>query len=428
VRSLPLGRPVEGRRTDASRFDGWSALFRILPEAADRPVAGVSSTAPPSTVGQNPVMPPDVETATAEILSIGNEILLGEIVDTNANFLAGELARLGIALRQVRELPDGRERIASAFGEVWAQAELAIATGGLGPTHDDLTREGLADALGEELTVDPGLEAALRRRMGGSMPEMNLRQASLVPSAVPLANPIGSAPGWWAERDGRVAVLMPGVPSEMRRMWADQVVPRLAERFALRPLHMRTVKTFGIGESMVAERLGSVLATVDPDAGVYARDDGVHVRFSTRGDASLLDSLVAQAVAALGDGVYGLDDETLPRLALSRLARAGVRTLATQESGTDAALLAILGAQPPSPGLAAFVGGSLLVRPQVSADALLSLSLGEQDGHGRSEVSVSLSGSIVSFEQREVRIHGSGPQRLRRAAFAALDVLRRELA
>jgi hypothetical protein len=191
---------------------------------------------------------------------------------------------------------------------------------------------------------------------------------------------------------------------------------------------MRTVKTYGIGESTVAHRLGSLLATVDPDAGVYARDDGVHVRFSTRGDASLLDSLVAQALAALGDGVYGLDDETLPHLALSRLARAGVRTLATQESGTDAALLSILGAQPSSPDLAAFVGGSLIVPPQASADAVLALSLAEQDGHGRSVVTVELSGRVASFAPREVRIHGSGPQRLRRAAFAALDVIRREFA
>jgi hypothetical protein len=142
----------------------------------------------------------------------------------------------------------------------------------------------------------------------------------------------------------------------------------------------------------------------------------------------LLDSLVAQALAALGDGVYGLDDETLPHLALSRLAGAGVRTLATQEFGTDAALLSILGAQPSSPDLAAFVGGSLIVPPQASADALLALSLAEQDGHGRSVVTVELSGRVASFAPREVRIHGSGPQRLRRAAFAALDVIRREFA
>jgi nicotinamide-nucleotide amidase len=368
------------------------------------------------------------ETASAEILSIGNEILLGEIIDTNAAFLAGELARLGLVLRRSQELPDDRARIASAFAEARERAELTVATGGLGPTHDDLTREGLADALGEELTVDPKLEATLRQRMGPGMPEMNLRQATLVPSAEGLANPIGSAPGWWADRDGRVTVLMPGVPSEMRKMWAEQVVPRLAKRFALKPLQMRTVKTYGIGESTVAHRLGSLLATVDPDAGVYARDDGVHVRFSTRGNPALLDALVARAREILGDGVYGTDAETLPHVVLSRLFGAGVRSLATHESGTDAALLAILAVQPPGDGLAAFVGGSLGVPAADTADALLAVSLGQEDGHGRSPVTVSLSGRVVAFEARETRIHGSGPQRLRRAAFAALDIVRRELA
>ncbi len=383
--------------------------------------------APVRKVMQNPHMPPDTGTASAEILSIGNEILLGEIVDTNAAFLAGEIGRLGLALRDVRQLHDDRARIASAFREARGLADVTIATGGLGPTHDDLTREGLADALDEQLTLDPQLEATLRERMGGGMPESNLRQAMVVASVQPLANPIGSAPGWWAERDGRVVVLMPGVPSEMRRMWAEQVVPRLVARFALTPLHVRTVKTFGIGESAVAAQLGSLLTTVDPDAGIYARDDGVHLRFSTRGDASALDVMVDRARELLGDGVYGVDGDTLPHLALASLFGAGVRSLATQESGTDAALLSILGAQPASPGLAAFVGGSLIVPPQVTADALLNISLAAQDGHGRSLVSVSLSGSIVSFASRELRIHGSGPQRLRRGAFAALDVIRREV-
>jgi nicotinamide-nucleotide amidase len=367
-----------------------------------------------------------LSTTNAEILSIGNEILLGEIIDTNAAFLAGELGRLGLALHDVRQLPDDRGRIASAFAEARELVEVVITTGGLGPTHDDLTREGLADALREHLILDPRLEAALRARMGDGMPEANLRQAMVTPSVQPLENPIGSAPGWWAERDGRIVVLMPGVPSEMRRMWAEQVVPRLTARFALRPLHVRTVKTFGIGESAVAATLGSLLTSVDPDAGIYARDDGVHLRFSTRGDAAALDGLVAEARALLGAGVYGTDGQTLPHIALSSLRAAGVGSLATHESGTDGALLSILAAFPASDGLARFVGGGLMVPPQVSADALLSVSLEPEDGHGRSQASVALSGA-ASISPRAVRIHGSGPQRLRRAAFAALDVVRREL-
>jgi nicotinamide-nucleotide amidase len=374
-----------------------------------------------------PAAPSVRSVPSAEILSIGNEILLGEIVDTNSAFLAGELARLGLALRGSQQLPDERARIAVTFAEALQRSDLVVATGGLGPTHDDLTREGLADALGERLTSDPALEAGLRQRMGGAMPSVNLKQALLIPSARPLDNPIGSAPGWWAERESHVAVLMPGVPAEMRRMWAEQVVPRLSERFALRPLHARTIKTFGIGESTLAERLGSLLETVDPDAGVYARDDGVHIRFSTRGDASSLQPLVERARELLGDAVYGVDDETLPRRALRALDSAGARTLATVESGTAGALLAILAAEAAAPG-AAFVGGGLEAAPAVEADAVLRLTLLPEDGHGRSEVEVTLeAGGTAAIPTRRFRVHGSGPQRLRRAAFGALDIVRREL-
>ncbi len=145
-----------------------------------------------------------------------------------------------------------------------------LATGGLGPTHDDVTREGLADALDEPLTQDAVLEEQLRDRFGriGRMPPSNLRQALRIPSAEALANPIGSAPGWWVDRDGRVTVLMPGVPSEMRRMFDEQVTPRLAARFDAAPLAVRTVKTFGIGESALAEMLGNLLE--EPGPGVTA--------------------------------------------------------------------------------------------------------------------------------------------------------------
>ncbi len=362
----------------------------------------------------------------AEILSIGSEILLGEIVDTNAAYLAGELARLGLALFTVRELPDDRAVIAAAFADARSRSDLVVATGGLGPTHDDLSREGLADALGEESHLDPDLEAGLHARMSG-MTANNLRQAMLIPSAAPIANPIGSAPGWWVDRDASVVVLMPGVPSEMRRMWTEQVVPRLEARFRLAPLHSRTVKTFGAGESAAAERLGSLLHSTDPEAGIYARDDGVHIRFSTRGATTAIDDLVARACQLLGDDVYGTDAQTLPEVALRALRRRGAGSVAVHEIGTDAALMAVLAALRPSDELATFVGGGLLAEPSVDADALLHVTLLPEDRHGRSLVDVSMEG-IAPVEVRRVRIHGSGPQRLRRAAFASLDVVRRSLA
>jgi nicotinamide-nucleotide amidase len=306
-----------------------------------------------------------------------------------------------------------------------------LATGGLGPTHDDLTRDGLAYALDEELTADPLLEAQLRERFGalGRMPESNLRQAMRIRSAEALPNPIGSAPGWWVDRDGTVVALMPGVPSEMRRMFAEQVAPRLSRRFALRPLHVRTVKTFGIGESAVAEMVGDLLERPGPDvgAGIYARDDGVHLRFSTRADPQPVADLMERASRILGDAVWGRDGDDLGSVALAALASRGAETVASWEADTGGALLAILAAAENHAGAARFVGGVLDAggaAPLPVADAVVQLSLLPQDAHGRSRVRVATLGSI-SLPVRELRIHGSGQQRLRRAAYATLDQLRR---
>jgi nicotinamide-nucleotide amidase len=367
----------------------------------------------------------------ARLLSIGSELLAGETVDSNAAFLGRRLVRLGIALVGVQQLPDERQTIARAFADALAEVELVLATGGLGPTHDDLTREGLADALDEPLTPDPALEEQLRERFGrsGRMPPSNLRQAMRIASAEALANPIGSAPGWWVDRDERVTALMPGVPSEMRRMFDEQVAPRLAARFGATPLAVRTVKTFGVGESALAEMLGNLLEQPGAGvaAGIYARDDGVHLRFTTRGARSHLDAPVGRCREALGEAVWGVDDDHLPEVALAALAQAGAATAASWEADTNGALLTALAGAGPSHGAAAYVGGTLDAGGVTSAplaDAVIQLSLLPEDGHGRSRVRVAISGA-VQLAQTELRIHGSGDQRLRRAAFAALDLVRR---
>ena len=367
----------------------------------------------------------------AELLSIGAELLLGETVDTNAAFLGAEMTAIGLPLAAARMLPDDREVIRDAFVEARRQSAVVLATGGLGPTHDDLTREGLADALGEALVEDAGLVSGLQERFraAGRMPAANLRQALIVRSAEPLPNPIGSAPGWWVDRDGVVVAVMPGVPSEMRRMWAEHVRPRLAARLAAVPVAVRTVKAFGVGESAMAERLGDLL-TAPPGAvgvGIYARDDGVHVRFSTRGDPALLDPLVERSLQILGEAAYGTDADDLATAALARLRALGAESVASWESDTAGALLAVLAAAPEKDDSARYVGGVLdvgLASGPPMADAVLQLSLLPQDANGRSPVRVAMSGA-VTLPTVELRIHGSGPQRLRRAAYAALDAVRR---
>jgi hypothetical protein len=223
-------------------------------------------------------------------------------------------------------------------------------------------------------------------------------------------------------------VLMPGVPSEMRRMWDEQVTPRLAERFALRPVHSRTVKTFGTGESALAEMVGDLLVEPGPgvEAGIYAHDDGVHLRFWTRGEAGALDAPVAVARDLLGDSVYGVDEADLVSLALAALGQAGATTVASWEADTGGTLLSILAGAEAGAG-AKFIGGVLDAggaAPTPAADAVIQLSLLPIDAHGRSRVRVSVAGK-VSLPMVEVRVHGSGVQRSRRAAYAALDQVRR---
>jgi nicotinamide-nucleotide amidase len=154
----------------------------------------------------------------AEIISCGTELLLGHITDTNATYLAQSLASLGIDLYFVSQVGDNQRRIVETLRRAWERSDLVIITGGLGPTEDDLARESISAMLGETMLVDPVLEAELRGMFAtrnSVMPERNIKQATLIPSARAIANPLGTAPGWWVEKDGHIIVAMPGVPREI---------------------------------------------------------------------------------------------------------------------------------------------------------------------------------------------------------------------
>ena len=164
----------------------------------------------------------------AEILSIGTEILLGEIVDTNAQYIASRLPALGVDLYFKAVVGDNMDRLTETIGRARERSDIVICTGGLGPTEDDLTREAISAVLGEEPHVDPELEATLRgffERRGYAMPERNVKQCWVIPSSRVLPNPRGTAPGWWVERDGKVIVAMPGPPTEMTRVSCAVFVP-----------------------------------------------------------------------------------------------------------------------------------------------------------------------------------------------------------
>ena len=200
---------------------------------------------------------------SAELLSIGSELTVGETRDTNAGELARSLSGIGIVVRRIQALPDDLEAVSGAFAEALERADLVVSTGGLGPTPDDLTREAIAVVVGETPVVDPDLASWLRglwTRRGMTMPDMNLKQAWLVPSAQALPNANGTAPAWWVSRpDGRLIVALPGPPREMRPIWQSEVLPRLRELGAGGEAATRTFRLAGIGESAVAELLGEAL-------------------------------------------------------------------------------------------------------------------------------------------------------------------------
>ena len=280
----------------------------------------------------------------AEIISIGTEIMLGEITDTNASFIARELPQYGVDLLYVSQTGDNPGRMQEIFERAWGRSDIVFTTGGLGPTEDDITRETVAATLGEEMTLDAEQERILRaimERGGRPMPERNLKQAMLIPSCRAIPNPRGTAPGWWVERDGRRLVVMPGPPAEMKRMWEHEVSPEL-ERLADSILVSRTLKTSGLGESTVDEMLSPLLSGTNPSIGIYHGADGVHARIAakaaTREEAELLiEPVEAEARRILGASIWGTDDETIPG-AVGRMLRDAGLSLGLMESATAGAI------------------------------------------------------------------------------------------
>ncbi len=285
----------------------------------------------------------------AEIVAVGTEILLGEIVDTNSAFIARELPELGIDLYYKTVVGDNMGRIVETFERAWNRADIVITTGGLGPTADDMTREGVAAVLGETPYVDPGLEERVRaffQRRGAPMPESNIKQAWLIPSARVIDNPRGTAPGWWVERDGHNFVSMPGVPSEMERMWLKEVRPELEKRATGEVLVTRTLKTLGIGEGSVDEMARPVYSLPGIGVGTYARADGVHIRIgakaASRAEALALIAPAEERLDAIfGKAIWGRDDDSLEAMLAATLRSRG-ETLATLESGTAGAFASVI--------------------------------------------------------------------------------------
>lgn len=285
----------------------------------------------------------------AEIISVGTELLFGEIVDSNAAFLARELLGRGITLHRKSVLGDNLPRLREAILAALSRADLVILGGGLGPTDDDLTREAIAAALNETPHEDAELLAWLRglyESRGRVMPETNRKQTWLIPSAEALPNPVGTAPGWFVRQDGKLIVALPGPPREMQKMWREQVIPRLPAPTTA--LWHTTLHTQGIGESNIAEILGDLTKTANPSVATYARKTGVDIRVA----ASAANEAEARHLAApvldevkdkLAKWTWGFDTDTLAGAVTKAL---NGRTLGVIEAGSAGTLSTLLADEP----------------------------------------------------------------------------------
>jgi nicotinamide-nucleotide amidase len=290
----------------------------------------------------------------AEIISTGTELLLGNIADTNTAFLAEQLARLGIDLYFASTVGDNYERLLGTLKTAWGRSDLILMTGGLGPTQGDITRDVIAGLLDEKMEVDAGLKVALEKFFAErsiAMSANNIKQAMLIPSAQAIPNSRGTAPGWWAEKDGKVIIAMPGPPAEMQTMWQKHVEPALQGRTG-GVILSRTLKIFGVPEGTVDEQLSPLLKSPNPTLAIYAKQDGIHLRITAKANSKdearlLIDRHEKAVTEIVGKYLWGADEEELGAMVGKMLIAKGL-TVAVAESFTSGSLIKILADTPDS--------------------------------------------------------------------------------
>lgn len=289
---------------------------------------------------------PSVSQVRYELLTLGDELLLGLTANGHLTFIGGQLGQRGALLRRNVTITDEADAIAEQFRESWARADVVITTGGLGPTCDDRTRDVLAAMLGRKLVFDPLIKEAIEKRFaafGRKMTENNLKQAYVFERGEVLHNANGTAPGLWVEQDGKVLVMLPGPPNELQPMWIDQVLPRLAARGLLQDREAYVqIRTAGIGESQLETRLQPIFDRAGPGLSVAfcAHQGSVDCRVSSPTGAlshAQLEGIAAECVRLLGEDFVCYGSDSLARVC-AELLRAQDRKLAVVETATGGLL------------------------------------------------------------------------------------------
>ncbi|SNY39617.1 nicotinamide-nucleotide amidase [Orenia metallireducens] len=279
----------------------------------------------------------------AEIITIGTELLLGQIIDTNSQWIGQKLAEIGVDLYYKATVGDNKKRILDTLQSSIERSDIIITTGGLGPTQDDLTRECIAEALGLDLSKNEDLLEEIKgyfNRMGRNMADNNIKQAYLPEGAVAIANSEGTAPGILLDQAGKIIVAMPGVPIEMKAMMVETVLPYLKKKFSkAEVIKSRVIKTCGIGESSLEELISDILIEqTNPTIAPLASQGEVKLRLTAKADSEeeankLINLKEAKLRERIGEYIYGYDDDNLEGV-VAKLLWARKLTIATAESCT----------------------------------------------------------------------------------------------
>ena len=278
----------------------------------------------------------------AEIIMIGTELLLGQIVDTNASYLAKQLAGLGLDLFRKTTVGDNENRIADAIRSALNRCDIVITSGGIGPTIDDKTRQAVAKATDQKLVLNEDLLDDIRHffeRRGMELGENNKRQAYIPQQALPIKNPVGTAPGFIVEHNGSCVISLPGVPRELYYLTEKTILPYLQRKFGIQTvIKIRLLRTAGIGESTIDRMIDDLEESVNPTVGLAAHPGSVDIRVSAKAESEaaadrMLDQMEAQIRSRVGDIVYGVDNETIEQV-VAGLLKHGGSTLSVIETNT----------------------------------------------------------------------------------------------
>lgn len=319
---------------------------------------------------------------TAEIVAIGDEILIGQIIDTNSSFIAKELNKIGISVHQITAVEDERHHILTTLKEAGQRAKLVIITGGLGPTRDDVTKECLCEFFNDELVLNEEVLSHIKllfeKYIDTPFSELNRQQAMLPSKSKVLFNQYGTAPGMWMEKEDTVFVSLPGVPYEMKALMEEQVIPKLQENFKRPYIFHKTVLTYGMGESALAEKLEAWEEALPSFVKLaYLPNLGkVRLRLTAKGEdpeqlENTIEKLITDLHDLIGKIIVGYEDESPIEVQIGRLLASNSQSIATVESCTGGRIASLL-ATPP--GASNYFKGSLVSYATETKENVLNIS------------------------------------------------------